>query len=526
MTEIFEFSIETDEVEKTKIDYVSFTDVNFKFPDYSPDGKYLIFANCPVYSRFSDIYFLELKTGRLIEFYLQHVPVEEIKWSPNSSRILIGQKDKRNLILYTPDKTLQLDLLSALKVYNPDEKYEDFFIGSFDWSPDGEEIIINVEINGFNELWVMNKDFKEIRKVMDIRELEIKNLSWGGYPQGEFTGTINITGTGFAKNYLKVFGFIVIILAVTFMSAYTLFKRHKKTKEAVKTKAAEIEKKRNLKELMLLLRDFGHSGTAAKVFDNLEFCFKNLMLRDRKDIELIENLRKMVKKYRSFIVPAVHKIIEFGEVLSETGIFISKLDKLNTRILNELKNIENQEFLEKVDEIFLHELNYLSESFNLNVKMLTEHLNTFFTADVLKITQNIVEFETANKKDKMNITLDTSRLSDNNAVIDPDDFSFIMENLISNAKKAVENSKTKKIRINLFSDVRKIYVQVSDTGCGIPEDKWQSIFLDVEGKTGGSGYGLKRSVAMLNIYGGSIKVKDSRIDEGTTMEVVLRINRA
>ncbi len=64
-----------------------------------------------------------------------------------------------------------------------------------------------------------------------------------------------------------------------------------------------------------------------------------------------------------------------------------------------------------------------------------------------------------------------------------------------------------------------------DTGCGIPKDKWERIFLYPDSENSPSGYGLKRSIAILNTYGGILKVKKSEIDIGTTMVLSLKINR-
>jgi len=495
--------------------------INIQHPEYSPDGNYIIFTNSPVNARFSDIYIKDLIRDETRRFLMQQEAVSKIEWSPAGRRIVIGREDKTNLVMFWPDKSREIDLKSVLRSYCQKMDFKNLYVESFDWSPDGEEIMLCVRIENSEELWVTDKNFREIRKIMEISGYKVLDISWGGYPRVPFKGKIEIAGTVIAgKNsgWYVVFGFIILLSAVTSVSLYARNRRKKMFLEerAIRHKK---EQERSRKELMLLLRDFDHSGMAAKIFDNMEFCFRNIFSGEIPEHDLKQNMNELVTKYEQIVTPAVGKIVKTGRELRDIELFIDKIKNLNGRILGMLETLN---YPGTVDEIFIHDLNYLTESFNLNVKMTIEHLHSFFKTDIWKCTQTIIKLMQGNCKD-IAINLFDDGLIDPYAVIEEDDYTFVLENLLSNAVTAVHGSETKGIDVVLHSDRRRIFVEVRDTGCGIPGKKWEHIFLENDDE---KGYGLSRSLSLLSIYGGKLKVKESTVGEGTTMLLTLKVNRA
>ncbi len=119
---------------------------------------------------------------------------------------------------------------------------------------------------------------------------------------------------------------------------------------------------------------------------------------------------------------------------------------------------------------------------------------------------------------------------------DPDLLLHILSNLISNAVKF--NKEGGEVRVVVgsgqegqFSDAECLVLKVSDTGCGIPEDKLPFIFDrfyqvdDSSTRTGeGTGIGLALVQELVKLLGGAIRA-ESRIDEGSTFTVELPIRR-
>jgi Signal transduction histidine kinase len=113
---------------------------------------------------------------------------------------------------------------------------------------------------------------------------------------------------------------------------------------------------------------------------------------------------------------------------------------------------------------------------------------------------------------------------------DPRRLSQIVLNLVSNAIKFTERGT---IRVSVETAERQdqhvnVLIRVSDTGIGIPHDKFGQIFdpfAQAEGSTtrrfGGSGLGLAISRQLVELLGGSIGV-ESRCGQGSTFYFVAR----
>lgn len=71
-----------------------------------------------------------------------------------------------------------------------------------------------------------------------------------------------------------------------------------------------------------------------------------------------------------------------------------------------------------------------------------------------------------------------------------------------------------------------LQLDIIDTGCGIPKDRWESVFEQFEqvnnaDATVGTGLGLAMSSQLLNLHGGTIRVHDSTLNEGTTIRATI-----
>lgn len=96
----------------------------------------------------------------------------------------------------------------------------------------------------------------------------------------------------------------------------------------------------------------------------------------------------------------------------------------------------------------------------------------------------------------------------------------ILNNLISNALK---NTVQGHVEVYYETDKNGIRISVSDTGCGIPQDKLKTIFErfeKVDSFTQGAGLGLSICKSIVEKMNGAIKV-DSTLKEGSTLTVEL-----
>ncbi|MGH7449504.1 MAG: sensor histidine kinase, partial [Longimicrobiales bacterium] len=107
-------------------------------------------------------------------------------------------------------------------------------------------------------------------------------------------------------------------------------------------------------------------------------------------------------------------------------------------------------------------------------------------------------------------------------IADPDVLrTDVMGNLLANAIKFTPPGG--EVRISVRPDGDRLNIEVSDTGCGIPQDQLDHIFEKYHqgrGATGGAGLGLAIAKAGVEAHGGRIDVT-SRVKHGTRCRVSL-----
>lgn len=108
---------------------------------------------------------------------------------------------------------------------------------------------------------------------------------------------------------------------------------------------------------------------------------------------------------------------------------------------------------------------------------------------------------------------------------DADQLKQVFINILTNGCEALENSNIKRIRVDMISKGSEIVVEISDTGCGIPQDNLSKLFTPffTTKKMGkGTGLGLAITYGIIKMHKGEIKV-NSTLAKGTTFTVTLPI---
>jgi len=526
--EIWQMDLQTKHEEKIEVDLGSYSQEgqSLLYPDYSPDGRYIIFSKILHGKNYADIFIKDLISNNVYLFYNQMPIIINFNWSPNSERILIQFNDIITHKIYFSNRIHVLDFYFlgqlGLKKYLKEElKKGNISLGVYDWSPDGEEIVLVINRGKNQELWIFDKDFQDPRKLIEMQN--ISGLSWGGYPRPPFTGKIEIAGTKIVgKNRLIVTVYFVPLLFVLYIIYNKKIKRKLKREQTYLKKDLE----RSRKDLMLLLRDFDHTGIATKIIVNMAFCFKNILSKGDIDNELVRELKDLIKNYKLNVDTSINKIIELGKRILLSIEKLTKIENINSKIIKELDKLRDEDFIRNIDELYLHDLHYLVEALQLNCRFIAEDLNKYFKTDILEICKSIISLTEKSLENNIKFTLNYKELREKAAVISKNDLTFVIENLISNSVKALENSDHKSITITLVSDERKIFFEITDSGCGIERKNWENIFLGITDDPTNKGYGLMRSIQLLNIYGGILRVKESELNRGTTMLLMLKVNNS
>jgi signal transduction histidine kinase len=100
-------------------------------------------------------------------------------------------------------------------------------------------------------------------------------------------------------------------------------------------------------------------------------------------------------------------------------------------------------------------------------------------------------------------------------------FDWVVENLLRNALDAMEGKGT--IQAEIYDDHEFVYIDLSDTGKGIPSSKFKTVFRPgFTTKKRGWGLGLSLAKRIIEEYhSGKIFVKKSEVNRGTTFTIKL-----
>ena len=129
-----------------------------------------------------------------------------------------------------------------------------------------------------------------------------------------------------------------------------------------------------------------------------------------------------------------------------------------------------------------------------------------------------------NERISDNIKIDFKQIESNiYANINPQLFSWCLENIIKNSVDAIEDKG--KISIVVQNDSDHLYIYIKDNGKGMSKKLFKNIFeAGYTTKKRGWGLGLSLAKRIIEDYhSGKIKVLESKINEGTTFEI--RLNR-
>jgi signal transduction histidine kinase len=109
------------------------------------------------------------------------------------------------------------------------------------------------------------------------------------------------------------------------------------------------------------------------------------------------------------------------------------------------------------------------------------------------------------------------------ARINPALFEWVIENLLKNALDALQGHGT--IDVKISRDDKNLFIDVADTGKGIPRQNREKIFEPgFTTKTRGWGLGLSLSKRVIEEYHkGRISVAESEVGKGTVMRVILKL---
>ncbi|MCJ0741800.1 sensor histidine kinase [Pedobacter montanisoli] len=141
---------------------------------------------------------------------------------------------------------------------------------------------------------------------------------------------------------------------------------------------------------------------------------------------------------------------------------------------------------------------------------------------VYVVVENFINYFRIRTSDKINFVIEGDKQV--RAMLCVPLFDWVIENLLKNAVNAIDNEGT--ITVNIIENLVKeeVFIDVSDTGKGIPRAMFDTVFQPgYTTRKRGWGLGLSLTKRMVeNYHNGQIFVKDSEPGKGTTFRIILK----
>jgi signal transduction histidine kinase len=141
--------------------------------------------------------------------------------------------------------------------------------------------------------------------------------------------------------------------------------------------------------------------------------------------------------------------------------------------------------------------------------------------NVVNVLNDAVNYMKLRTSKNVSFIVDQLAGSDVTALLNVPLFEWVIENLIRNAVDAMTGNGA--IKITVSDQMQYVYIDIADTGKGIPKSKFKTIFEPgFTTKKRGWGLGLSLTKRIIeNYHSGKIFVKSSEVDKGTTFRIVL-----
>ncbi len=164
----------------------------------------------------------------------------------------------------------------------------------------------------------------------------------------------------------------------------------------------------------------------------------------------------------------------------------------------------------------------------IRLNTITERFSKIGAAPALKkenmtqVLQSSVDYIRTRTSSRVNFSLQNQQNYDVEAPVNVPLFEWVLENLFKNAIDAMSGEGS--ISIRIADQHQFVYIDVTDTGKGIPKSKYKTVFKPgYTSKNRGWGLGLSLSKRIVEEYhGGQIFVKSSEPNKGTTFRIVLK----
>jgi len=249
--------------------------------------------------------------------------------------------------------------------------------------------------------------------------------------------------------------------------------------------------------------------------------------------DLAQNFNQMshqLQLTREKMEAAQKKLVQAEKLASIGRISASIAHEIRNPLTSVKLNIQRVMESDNLEEIERDHLNISQEGISQIENFIKELLNFTRVAELNKerfVIQDIIEETIKMMADSLalkKIQLERKYEQDLPEVyVDGDKIRQVFLNILHNACEAVKEGGQISISVGSISinRSRKLRVEITDDGCGIPEENWENIFEPFyTTKASGSGLGLANARKIVEQHHGTIRVKKKQ-GPGACFEIII-----
>lgn len=271
-----------------------------------------------------------------------------------------------------------------------------------------------------------------------------------------------------------------------------------------------------------LLREFGHSGSATRNLDRLLRSARNLYLDGRPDPEVLPLFQSARGVFLDLTMPSLEQLLGALRRLgpAERPLAEEELGRLGETVAESCRRLEACASSPVEDE--LQALAFVLDRLERSLAATQHQVDLKISSSPLKVLDRVLE-DRATDMAGVELHLQCDREVRQVLVRLPvDRLQFILDNLVDNALHWMRGQPRQSLGIEVRERPSTLQLRVTDNGPGIPADRHERIFeAGVSGKedaatAAAGGYGLYRSREILARFGGRLVVERSEPGEGST----------
>ncbi len=271
---------------------------------------------------------------------------------------------------------------------------------------------------------------------------------------------------------LVKFIFIEFLIGISALSLliFTIYTIMLRPYKLIYKAIEEYDKNGKLKKIRL----YGYAG---RVYDRFVSMTENLQSQQN-------NQRRIIASISHDIKTPLTSIMGYSEQLKKEGIPPERRSRYLDTVY--MKSEEIQRLVDEFDE-------YLS--FNLLNEVKTEVVQADELSEIIN-----KEYADELENSGINFIVSNTAQADFPVSVDMQKFKRVVGNVISNSVKHM-NKKTKRIDVEIYSDKKKLHIDISDNGEGVDEEKLEVIFepfytSDEGRKVAGLGLAICREIIL------------------------------